>query len=59
MHHPKEKHQEYHKMNNNKEKVYKSKYQKIIPKNRKFMQIENNKILILNNFKKIERSPKV
>ena len=59
MHHPKEKHLEYHKMNNNKEKVYKTKYKVIIPKNRKFRRIKNNKILVFNKFVKVERSLKV
>jgi len=59
VHHPKEKHLEYHKMNNNKEKVYKSNYKVITLKNRKFRRIENNKILIFNKFLKAERFLKV
>ena len=52
-------HLEHDKMNYNKEKVYKSKYQKIIPKQKKFRLIKINKILILNNFIKPEKSLKV
>ena len=36
---------QYHKMNNNKEKVYKSNLKVVITKNRKFKRIKNNKIL--------------
>ena len=59
MHHPKEKHLEYHKMNNNKEKVYKSNLKVVITKNRKFKRIKINKILIFNKFLKVERFFKI